>query len=198
MNKRKKIVIAEPSIIIRSGLTAIIKRFSSINCDVYEIDNIELVRNYLKENSCDILIINPQYFSIISPQKIKSESKTNDIKLLGLKIGAIENSISKYFDSTISIYDTTNSIQDKLELLTANNDEEDKSSLSERENEVLSYIARGYSNKEIADKLFLSTHTVMAHRRNIISKLQIHSSAGLTIYAISNNLIEISDIDKLI
>lgn len=51
------------------------------------------------------------------------------------------------------------------------------------------------SNKEIADKLFLSIHTVTTHRRNITAKLQIHSPAGLTIYAIMNNLVDISDIN---
>ena len=50
------------------------------------------------------------------------------------------------------------------------------------------------TNKEIADKLCLSIHTVITHRRNISHKLQIHSPAGLTIYAIVNKLIELRDI----
>ena len=50
------------------------------------------------------------------------------------------------------------------------------------------------SNKAIADKLYLSIHTVITHRRNIARKLQIHSPAGLTIYAIVNKLVELSDI----
>ena len=66
--------------------------------------------------------------------------------------------------------------------------------LSDREKDIISCVARGMSNKEIADKLFLSIHTVTTHRRNITSKLQIHSPAGLTIYAIMNNLVDISDI----
>ena len=66
---------------------------------------------------------------------------------------------------------------------------------SEREIETLGYICNGMSNKEIADKLFLSIHTVTTHRRNITAKLQIHSPAGLTIYAIMNNLVDISDIN---
>lgn len=66
--------------------------------------------------------------------------------------------------------------------------------LSDREKEVLICIVHGMTNKEIAAKLFLSTHTVNTHRRNIISKLQIHSPAGLTIYAIVNKLVELEDI----
>ena len=61
--------------------------------------------------------------------------------------------------------------------------------LSEREQEVLVLVAKGLSNKEIADALCLSTHTVITHRKNIAAKLNIHSTAGLTIYAIANGLI---------
>ena len=67
--------------------------------------------------------------------------------------------------------------------------------LSEREKDIIKCVARGMSNKEIADTLFLSIHTVTTHRRNITAKLQIHSPAGLTIYAIMNNLVDISDIN---
>ena len=50
------------------------------------------------------------------------------------------------------------------------------------------------TNKETAEKLFLSIHTVITHRRNIARKLQIHSPAGLTIYAIVNKLVELSEV----
>jgi regulator of cell morphogenesis and NO signaling len=63
-------------------------------------------------------------------------------------------------------------------------------SISEREREIIVCIVQGLSNKEIASKLFISVNTVMTHRRNISRKLQIHSLAGLTIYAIANNLID--------
>ncbi|MBP5641936.1 MAG: helix-turn-helix transcriptional regulator [Paludibacteraceae bacterium] len=63
--------------------------------------------------------------------------------------------------------------------------------LSDREKEVLVQVVKGLSNKEIADVLCISTHTVISHRKNIARKLNIHSSAGLTIYAIVNHLVEI-------
>lgn len=64
--------------------------------------------------------------------------------------------------------------------------------LSDREKDVVVSLVQGMSNKEIAEHLFISTNTVITHRRNIARKLQIHSPAGLTIYAIVNNLIDIS------
>ena len=64
--------------------------------------------------------------------------------------------------------------------------------LSEREKDVIVSLVQGMSNKEIADHLCISTNTVITHRRNIARKLQIHSPAGLTIYAIVNGLVDIS------
>ena len=66
--------------------------------------------------------------------------------------------------------------------------------LSEREKEIIVCITKGMSNKEIADHLFLSVHTVITHRRNISCKLQIRSTAGLIIYAIANKLVCIEEI----
>ena len=64
--------------------------------------------------------------------------------------------------------------------------------LSEREKDVLVELVGGRSNKEIADVLNISTNTVITHRKNISRKLNIHSPAGLTIYAIVNNLVDIN------
>lgn len=64
--------------------------------------------------------------------------------------------------------------------------------LSDREKDVVVALINGMSNKQIADHLFISINTVITHRRNIVRKLQIHSLAGLTIYAIVNNLVDIS------
>lgn len=66
--------------------------------------------------------------------------------------------------------------------------------LSEREREVIIAVVQGMQNKEIADHLCISINTVITHRRNIARKLQIHSAAGLTIYAIVNGLVDISSV----
>ena len=66
--------------------------------------------------------------------------------------------------------------------------------LSDREKDVIVALVQGLANKEIADHLCISVNTVITHRRNIARKLQIHSPAGLTIYAIVNGLIDISSV----
>lgn len=75
---------------------------------------------------------------------------------------------------------------------------EPQQELSMREKEIIVCVVKGLTNKEIAEELCISTHTVITHRRNIASKLQIHSTAGLTIYAIVNNLVELSEIQQTI
>ena len=66
--------------------------------------------------------------------------------------------------------------------------------LSEREKDVIVCVVKGMTNKAIADKLFISINTVTTHRRNIAKKLNIYSSAGLTIYAIMNKLVDIKEV----
>lgn len=69
-----------------------------------------------------------------------------------------------------------------------------KDVLSNREKDIIVCITKGYSNKEIADALSLSVNTVTTHRKNISGKLQIHSTAGLIVYAIANGLVDIKDV----
>lgn len=67
--------------------------------------------------------------------------------------------------------------------------------LSDREKDVLIQVVRGLSNKEIADVLCISMHTVVSHRKHITRKLNIHSTAGLTVYAIVNHLVDINNLE---
>jgi regulator of cell morphogenesis and NO signaling len=95
----------------------------------------------------------------------------------------------------------------RLELLTKQEDvsknissmvfrsgQDNSEALSDREREVIIGVVQGMSNKEIADHLCISVNTVITHRRNIARKLQIHSPAGLTIYAIVNGFVDISSV----
>jgi regulator of cell morphogenesis and NO signaling len=72
--------------------------------------------------------------------------------------------------------------------------QDNSDTLSDREKDVIIGVVQGLQNKEIADRLCISVNTVITHRRNIARKLQIHSPAGLTIYAIVNGLVDISSV----
>ena len=103
------------------------------------------------------------------------------------------------FDAAVSIYDTAEQIREKLQSLgRARENESPQELLSAREKEIIVGVAKGLTNKQIAEELFISTHTVITHRRNIAAKLQIHSPAGLTIYAIVNKLVELNDVKRTI
>ena len=90
---------------------------------------------------------------------------------------------SKQNDVSVKISNMINQTNDNVD------------NLSEREKEVIISLVQGMTNKEIADHLCISINTVITHRRNIARKLQIHSPAGLTIYAIVNNLVDISTVN---
>jgi DNA-binding CsgD family transcriptional regulator len=68
--------------------------------------------------------------------------------------------------------------------------------LSDREKTILRYVALGFTNREIAEKLFISTHTVITHRKNITRKIGIKTVSGLTVYALLNHLIEMGDLKE--
>ena len=105
------------------------------------------------------------------------------------------------YDDQISIYDNADELKNKLERLNTEEvpseegENEDQQTLSSREKEIVICVVKGMTNREIADRLYLSTHTVITHRRNIARKLQVHSASGLTVYAIVNKLIELKDLN---
>ena len=105
------------------------------------------------------------------------------------------------YDDQISEYDSPDELKQKLERLNAEEvsseegESDDQQTLSSREKEIVVCVVKGMTNREIADRLYLSTHTVITHRRNIARKLQVHSASGLTVYAIVNKLIELKDLN---
>ena len=101
----------------------------------------------------------------------------------------------------ISVADSQQEILDKFQRFffeePDNDDPQNESSvLSDREIDVLKEVSKGYSNKEIADRLFISINTVITHRKKITEKLEIKTIAGLTVYALMNKLIRPEDSQK--
>lgn len=202
MNTTLKIAIAEHSVIIRYGLEVLLKRIPDYKIQFIEIESHETLYEELKTWKPDILIINPSFPGSFPLQNLKEMTECQHMKCLALVYSATDAHLLRAFDEQINIYDTLEEVGYKLERMhlkeypeeTDTNEEDEHQTLSAREKEIVVCVVKGMTNREIAETLFLSTHTVITHRRNIARKLQIHSPSGLTIYAIVNKLVELSDI----
>ncbi len=195
MSAPLKIAIAESSVIVRSGIIAVLKQLGSLHIDVFEIVEMEQLRHAIAWQKPDVLMVNPAALGLITPQQVRKEAANPQLKCVALQFSLTDQATLKEYDEVISLYDSADQIREKITRL-ASEPEADKrhESLSAREKEVIVCVIKGMTNKQIAEKLFLSTHTVITHRRNISAKLQIHSVAGLTIYAIVNKLVDLNDI----
>lgn len=196
-----KVAIAEPSSIIRTGLAVTLKRVQGFHIQTFEIASSDLLVGSIKLYKPDLLIVNPFYSINQDMNRLKEETGMSALKTMAIVTGMYDESITSKFNDVIGLYDTVEQLQQKLENI-FNVQEPDESTdenetLSLREKEILTCVVKGLTNKEIASELFLSTHTVITHRRNIARKLGIHSAAGLTIYAIVNKLVDIKDINPL-
>lgn len=196
MSRRVHIAIVEPSVIIRNGIVSVMKRLN-LDIDIVEIADISQLLGLLEKHNPDIVVIDPTQIGVFSLQHIK-ESLCSSKKFIALQSNLADASALKGYDESISLYDTAEQIKSKVESVISdkNSDNTDKQELSQREIEIVINIVKGMTNKQIAENLHLSVHTVMTHRRNISSKLQIHTSAGLTIYAIVNKLVSLDEIKE--
>ena len=195
MSVTVKITVAEPSVIIRSGIIAVIGSAENLKAEIYEVSEIDQLRNVLSWQHPDILLVNPASLGLFPLQQLKKDTGNPDMKCVALQFAFTDHAALKSYDDAISVYDSAETVNDKLARLVSEPERDKRhESLSGREKEVIACVVQGMTNKQIADKLFISTHTVITHRRNISAKLGIHSPAGLTIYAIVNKLVQLDDI----
>ena len=189
------IAVAESSVIVRSGLVSVLKRLPDMEVEVVEVTSKDGIRHCMEMHTPQILIVNPQLEGWFDVDAFRQCYK-QDVKLVSLLCSMVDSSQLKGYDERVTLFDDMASLEKKItELLNiADEEEPDQDALSQREKEIVGCIVRGMTNKEIAEKLFISVHTVMTHRKNITRKIQIHSAAGLTIYAIVNKLVELSEV----
>lgn len=199
-NETIRIAVAETSVIIRSGLTVALKRLPDLKVQPVEILSVEALQDCLRTQYPDILVVNPTFGDYFDVARFREETAGKNIHLVALASSFIDSALLSKYDDSFSIFDDMETLADKISRLQNIEKEEETDSqetLSQREKEIVVCVVKGMTNKEIAENLFLSIHTVITHRRNISKKLQIHSAAGLTIYAIVNKLVELGEVKDL-
>ena len=192
------IAIMEPSKIIFEGLQTIICH-SSLDCRVSRMERIEELTEMMEQNPVEILIANPMQFVNLEKEVKKLRKSYPTLAIAGIDFGIIHRQ-SMLTDISFTLYDTPEQIIQSLHKLQeksrqSEQEREEDDNLSPREIEVLTCMVNGMLNKEIADQLHISVHTVVRHRKNITLKTGIRSQSGLTIYAISKKIVSIEDID---
>lgn len=193
--KKYNILLIEPSEIVATGVAAIVNRSSE-----FKLTTILPDTDYLKQvrTAHDIIIINPTAATHVERQDIRTilDAGSGTTAIVALSYDNLhENELLRY-DGSIGIHDTPERIYQKLHnaIKECSENKNEAGELSARERDILVSVAKGKTNKEIADRYNISIYTVISHRRNISRKLGINSIPGLTVYAIMNKLIDISDI----
>jgi DNA-binding NarL/FixJ family response regulator len=208
----KKIIIACPVFLIREGLKKVIERERNLKF-VGEIANgIEF---WIKIENCkpEILIVDYNHQDFIGLDniiktlelypKIQIVIISDDIRKENV-LYAMKNGVNGFLTRECEQEEIINSIEavskgekyfcskvlDIILEKNQNNDGESPTSLSSREYDVIKLIVEGYSNKQIADKLFISIHTVYTHRKNIMKKLELKSPMELILYALNSGILK--------
>lgn len=190
---RYRIALIEPSEIIAAGIVAIIERSPEFVV-VKKLNNTTYFNGAATD--ADIVIVNPAVIDYGDRLDVRSSLGANNAAIIALTHSSLEEGVLKQYDDCIGIYDNSARIIQKLKNAieeSANAPKSDINELSGRERDILAAVAKGLTNKEIADEFNISIYTVISHRRNISQKLGINSISGLTVYAIMNKLVDISD-----
>ena len=193
-----KIAIADPSVIVLSGLSALLRDLPEYEV-VLQSDDMHTVMTRLRILRPDVLIINPSMIAYSKRRMVRSLFEDlPDLRVVALVSSFFDNQMLRQFQGVVEITDDLQRIKSTLNQvvaqLNAEDSDMDSSVLSDREKDVLICLAKGMKNNEIADSLNISTYTVITHRKNIVRKTGIKSVSALTVYAILNNLLEQKDI----
>lgn len=192
-------ILVIDSFLLRKGMVSVLNRIQGVRI-LKEFSAADPFLPYLENHKVDFIIMDQPGFDrsvdlfISSPQLLEktilihtSQKKGHSSKTSALEVHA---SIHLMEDQET----LNNKIHSLLDHQSGSGMETRFMDLSPREITIVREVSMGLTNRQIAEKLFLSAHTVMTHRKNISSKLGIKSVSGLTIYAIVNNIITIEEV----
>ena len=193
---RNRVIICEASEVITIGLADIIDSMAQFDV-VARLDNPEHLSEKMVATDANLLIVNPSLLGFQNKSILSQINKEHpQVAIVALVTTHLDHAILTPYNGVIEISDTRSKIMSKMEEFaqseTAKN--ADDVELSKRETDVLVAVAKGMMNKEIADQMNISIHTVISHRKNITRKTGIKSVSGLTVYALLNNLIDEKDL----
>ncbi|OGU67775.1 MAG: hypothetical protein A2499_01095 [Stygiobacter sp. RIFOXYC12_FULL_38_8] len=199
MNREiKNIAVLEPSQIVFEGLSNVLSK-SGQQFHLLRTDDLNEIQNLAALGKLELAIINPSQIQNKNKEFLSAKKNHPGIVWIALIYNFFDQQLLSLFDKVINITDSGESIAEQIKNLSnseIHNNDVEHEQLSEREIDVLKLIVKGFSNKEVADNLNISIHTVISHRKNISQKTGIKSQSGLTIYAISNKIILIEDFAK--
>lgn len=187
------IVIIERSEIIKQGLINIISQ-NKISKKICAFDSFDELISKSCSAEYPVIITNPACLHENITKTKKLYKFPQDSNFIAIVYSYIEKDIITSFDDAIYIDDAPGSIINKIKACKKIKHETKEHSLSKREIEILKELIKGNTNKEVAEELCLSVHTVVTHRKNIMEKTAIKSLSGLAVYAILNNIMDIQEI----
>ena len=195
--RRLRVAIIEPSAIIAEGFAALAGRSGEFEV-VYSGGDLRTLVERFAVVGPDLVVVGSQLVGGLNQPLRSLYPDLQGVALALLSTTVRDEEIMRQFDGVVNIYDGQVQIIRKLQAAVEQgetNPYSDSHDLSERERDVLILVAKGLANKEIAEQLNISIHTVMSHRKNITHKTGIKSVAGLTVYALLNNLLDQNDVN---
>jgi DNA-binding CsgD family transcriptional regulator len=183
------VIISEPSYLIKRGISALIGDI--VQTEIVFIEDTQELNHYLDTNTVEAVFINEHILNEMADTELFFQLKA-DTRYIAISDNPEKLRDKRKFDAVLDKNASKYNIIPLIEsLLQSKNNETNQtdSLLSTREQDVLKQVAMGYTNQEIAERLHISRHTVISHRKNITSKLGIKTVSGLTVYAVLNDLI---------
>ena len=195
----KRILIVAPSAIVAKGLEQVFNDLGEFEVCAILQDLSGPVETQLRTMAPDAVIVDPSIADYASRAALKTRiAEYTDAAVLAFALQPLEEELLKQFDGSIGLMDAPTAIIRKVRAALEDRSETPRTEgeeLSQREKEILICVAKGMLNKEIADLYNISIYTVITHRKNITRKTGIKTVAGLTVYALLNNLIDMTSVE---